>query len=102
LENPSIQGRCTSSRKRFVGIKCDCTKDTPGVCKLEEELYKSTKQAFEGFGDFKIGGQLLRTVKYADDFVLLATAETLLCGVADRLIEIGRYYGMEMNVEKIR
>jgi hypothetical protein len=30
-----------------------------------------TKEAIEGFGDFKIGGQVIRTEKYADDLVLL-------------------------------
>jgi hypothetical protein len=30
-----------------------------------------TKEALEWFGDFKIG-QVIRTVKYADDLVLLA------------------------------
>jgi hypothetical protein len=29
-----------------------------------------TKEALEGFGDFKIG-QVIRVVKYADNFVLL-------------------------------
>jgi hypothetical protein len=31
-----------------------------------------TKEALEGFGDFKIGGQIIQTLKYADDLVLLA------------------------------
>jgi hypothetical protein len=31
-----------------------------------------TKEAIEGFGDFKIGGQAIHSVKYADDLVLLA------------------------------
>jgi hypothetical protein len=61
-----------------------------------------TKEALEGSGDFKIGGQVIRTVKYADDIVLLAKEETVLQGMIDRLIEIGRCYGMEMNVEKIK
>jgi hypothetical protein len=39
-------------------------------------------------------------VKYADDLVLMAKEETVLQGMTDRLIEIGRCYGMEMNVEK--
>jgi len=30
-----------------------------------------TKEAVEGFGDFKIGGQVTRTVKHVDDLVLL-------------------------------
>jgi ABC-type hemin transport system ATPase subunit len=39
-------------------------------------------------------------VKYADDLVLLAKGETVLQDMIDKLIEIGRCYGMEMNVEK--
>ena len=42
----------------------------------------------------------LYTVKYADDLVLMAKEETVLQGMIDKLIETGRYYGMEMNVEK--
>jgi hypothetical protein len=41
-------------------------------------------------------------VKYSADLVLLAKEETVLQGVIDRLIEIGRRYGMEMNVEKTK
>jgi hypothetical protein len=29
-----------------------------------------TKEDAEGFGDFNIGGQVTRTLKYADDLVL--------------------------------
>ena len=58
------------------------------------------KEAVEGFGDFKIGGQIIHTLKYADDFVLLAKEEEVLQDVIDKLIEIGGCYGMEMNVEK--
>ena len=34
-----------------------------------------TKEALEGFGDLKIGGQIIHTVKYADELVLLAKEE---------------------------
>jgi hypothetical protein len=61
-----------------------------------------TKEALEGFGDFKIGGQIIRTVKYANDLVLLAKEETVLQGMIDKLTEIGRRYGMEMNVEETK
>jgi hypothetical protein len=61
-----------------------------------------TKEALEGFGDLNIGGQVIRTVKYADDLVLLAKEETVLQDMIDRRIEIGRRRGMEMNVEKIK
>jgi len=49
---------------------------------------------------FKIGGQIIQTVKYTDELVLMAKEETVLQGIIDKLIEIGRCYCMEMNVEK--
>ena len=61
-----------------------------------------TKEALEGFGDFKIGGQIIHTVKYADDLVLLAKEGNVLQKMIDTLIEIGGCYGMEMNVEKTK
>jgi len=59
-----------------------------------------TKEALEGFGDFKIGGQIIHIVKYAEDLVILAKEEKVLQDMIDKLTEIGRCYGMEMNVEK--
>ena len=56
----------------------------------------------EGLGDYKIGGQIIHTVKYADDLVALAKEEKVLQDMIDKLIEIGRCYGMEMNVEKTK
>jgi len=53
----------------------------------------------EGFGDFKRGGQIIHTVKYANDPVLLAKEEKVLQDI-NKLIEIGRCFGMEMNVKK--
>jgi hypothetical protein len=41
-------------------------------------------------------------VKYADDLVLLAMEEKVLQSMVDGLTEIGRRYGMEMNVEKTK
>jgi len=31
-----------------------------------------TKKALEGYGDFKLGGQIIHTVKHADKHALLA------------------------------
>jgi hypothetical protein len=39
---------------------------------------------------------------HADDLVLMAKEETVLQGMIDKLIETGRCYGMEMNVEKTK
>ena len=58
------------------------------------------KEALEVFGDFKIGGQIIHTVKYADDFLLLVKEEKVIQDMIDKLIEIGGCYEMEMNVEK--
>jgi len=39
--------------------------------------------------DFKIGGQIIRTMKYADEIVLLANEENVLQDMIDKLIQIG-------------
>ena len=59
-----------------------------------------TKEALDGLGDFNIGGQIIQNVKYADDLVLIAKEETVLQGMTDKVIEIGRCSGMEVNVKK--
>jgi hypothetical protein len=41
-------------------------------------------------------------VKFADDLVLLAKEEKALQDMIDKVIEIGRCYGMEKNVEKTK
>jgi len=45
-----------------------------------------TQEALNGLGDFNIGGQIIQTVKYADDFVLMAKEETVLQGMINKLI----------------
>jgi hypothetical protein len=61
-----------------------------------------TKLALGGFGDFKIGGQVIQSVKYAYDLVLVAKEEAVLQGMIAKLTETGTCYGMEMNVEKTK
>ena len=39
---------------------------------------------------------------FADDVVLLAKEVAVLQGMVERLTEIGRYYGMDVNVEKTK
>jgi hypothetical protein len=58
-----------------------------------------TKEAVEEFGDFRMGGKLILTVKHVDNLMLLAKKESVLHGMIDRPMEI-RCYGMEINVEK--
>ena len=47
-----------------------------------------TKEALDGSGDFIIGGQIIKTVKYADDLVLMTKEEKVLQGMIDKLTEV--------------
>ena len=58
-----------------------------------------TNEALEGIGNFKIG-QVICTVKYADDLVLLAKEATVLQDMIDGLTEIGRCCGMEIRISR--
>jgi hypothetical protein len=60
-----------------------------------------TIEALEGFGDRRIG-QVICSVKYADDLVILAKEQMVLQGMIDRLIEIRICQGIEMDMEKLR
>jgi hypothetical protein len=53
-----------------------------------------TEEALEGFGNFEVGGP----VKHTDAVVLLAKEESVLQGMIDRVIEIGKCYGLETNM----
>jgi len=54
------------------------------------------------FGDFRIGGQVIRTVQNADDHVLLAKEATEIQDVINRLIERNNMFGMGRNVKVIK
>jgi hypothetical protein len=53
-------------------------------------------------GDFQIPAQVIHSLQYADELVLEVKEEVVLLGMFCRLIESGRFYGMEMNVEKTK
>jgi hypothetical protein len=58
-------------------------------------LFNLTKEALEECGNFKIG-QVIRTVKYADDLMKQLYRAWLKAG------EMRRYCGVEMDVEKAK
>jgi hypothetical protein len=51
---------------------------------LKSEYF--TSGALEEFGDFKVKEQAVRTLTYADDFVLRAEEETVIQSMIDKLI----------------
>jgi hypothetical protein len=65
-------------------------------CTVNVVLYSEwhTKEALEGLENFRIEGQIINTLKYADGLVLLAKEETVIQGMFDKLTEVGRCYGM--------
>jgi len=77
----------TRSVKIGRGVRQGCCL-SPILFNLYSEYL--TKEALEELGDFKIGGQIIHTVKYAHDLVLLAKEEKVLQDMIDKLIEIGR------------
>ena len=58
----------TRSMKIGRGVREECCLSSI-LFKLYSECL--TKEALEGFVDFKIGGHIIHTMKYADDLVLL-------------------------------
>ena len=108
----SVCNRCFQSGLQVLGnglhrlFTCYLRKGRQGCClsPILFNLYSEwlTKEALDGLGDLNIGGQIIQTVKYADDLALMSKEETVLQSMIDKLIEIGRCYGMEMNVEKTK
>jgi hypothetical protein len=88
----SLQREETRNVKTGKGVRQECCL-SPVLFNLHSDYL--TKQAVQGFGDYRVGGQVFRTVKYADDLVLQAKAGAVLQGMVERLIETERYYGME-------
>jgi hypothetical protein len=88
-----------SSVKTGRGVRQQCCLSTI-IFNLYSEYYR--KETLQGFGDFKIGGKVISTVKCTDGLVLLAKEEIVLQSTGDRPIEIARCYGMNMNVGKTK
>jgi hypothetical protein len=92
-----LNRRETRSVKIGRGVRQECCL-SPTLFNLYSKCL--TKESLEGFGDFTIGGQIILTVKYSDELVLLGKEGKVLQDKNDKLTDIGRCDGMEMAVEK--
>jgi hypothetical protein len=75
-----LNRRETGSVKIGRGVRQRCCL-SPILFNLNSEYL--AKEALEVLGDFKIGGQIIYIVKYADDPVLLAKEEKVLQDMTD-------------------
>ena len=58
------------------------------------------KEGLAGVGDFKIGGRIINKVRFANDTAIIAKTQEELQDMVNRLVDTGRKYGMEINIDK--
>ena len=59
------------------------------------------KETSAEVGDFKIGGRIINKVRFADDKAIIAKIQEELQDMVNRLVDTGRKYGMEINIDKV-
>ena len=58
------------------------------------------KEALAEIGDFKIGRSIINKVRFADDTAIIAKTQEKLKDMVNRLVDTGRKYGMDINIDK--
>ena len=58
------------------------------------------KEALAEVGDFKIRGGIINKVRFADSMAIIAKSQEEQQDMVNRLVDIGRKYGMKINVDK--
>jgi len=62
-----------------------------------------TRETFNGFQDgLQIGRRMITNIRHADDIILLATSETELQELVDRLDRVSRKYSLLINGDKTK
>jgi Reverse transcriptase (RNA-dependent DNA polymerase). len=57
------------------------------------------KDALDEVGDFKIGGRIINKVKFVDDTAIIAETQEELQDVLRRMVNTGRMYSKEINID---
>ena len=57
------------------------------------------KEALAEVRDFEIGGGIINKVRFADDTAIIAKTQEEPQDMVNRLVDDGRMYGMEINIE---
>jgi Reverse transcriptase (RNA-dependent DNA polymerase). len=58
------------------------------------------KETLAEVGHFKIGGRIINKVRFADDAALIAKTQEELQDMVNRLVDTGREYDMEINIDE--
>ena len=58
------------------------------------------REALSEAGDFNIRGRIINKVRFADDTAIIAKTQEELLDTINRLVDTGRKYGMEINIDK--
>ena len=48
----------------------------------------------------EVGGRIINKVRFADDTAIIAKTQEELQDMVNRLVNTGRKYGMEINIDK--
>ena len=73
---------------------------SPILFNLYEEYLM--KEALSEVGDFKIGGRIINKCKFVDDAAIISKTQKELQDMANRSVDTGRKYGMEINIDKLQ
>ena len=58
------------------------------------------REALAEVGDFKNGGRIITNIRFAVDMTIIAKTQEELQDMMNRLVDTGRKYGMEINIDK--
>ena len=82
------------------GVRQGCVL-SPYLLNIPDEMVM--RDTLDGFqGGLQIGGLMITNLRYAEDIILLATSETELQELVDRLDRVSRRYSLLINIDKTK